>query len=255
MLPKGSSETSLVRIGDRLSTAIKDVGEVAVLLLLTFLLYLFFSFLLPIFPQPHGMVAMSELSAFSKAGLIRTYLFMTAGACALLGALLMSWAPSLTHQVAMNLWVTTFFFLWVDCIYALSAESHSYKFLLAFVAGLAFLYLFFFLLGYLGFRGGSTVGQVPWKVQIVQFWFWGWVGFYFGLSGLMAYNAFKSPGLQMPLALGALLLCFLNHLLALYLRKRSGKDVGALSLYGRWVFSAWFLILILAWGVQKWLLV
>jgi hypothetical protein len=237
-----------------LNTVIRDLVEVVVFLLLTFLLYLFFTFLLPIFPQPHGLVAMSELSAFSKGGLVRSYLFMTAGACGLLGALLMSWAPILTYQLTANLWITTFFFLWVDCIYALSAESHSYKFLLAFVTGLAFLYLFFFLLGYLGFKGGVSSAQVPWKVQAIQFWLWGWVGFYLGLSGLMTYNAFKSPGLQMPLALGALLLCFLNHLLALFLRKHSGKDVSAISLYGRWVFCAGFLLLVLAWGVQKWFL-
>lgn len=232
---------------------LKNLLETFAFVTLTLLLYFCFILTVPIFRDPHGLLVMNDLSTFTRSGSIKILLFFSACVCGLLGAFLLSWAPQLTTRVIANLWVTTFFFIWADSVLSLVRESKSYGFLTAFVCGLLFMALFFMALGHLGSKEASS-GQIPaWKIQAVHYWLWGWMGFYFSLSGFLVFNSFNYSGFHLPLAIGALLVCFLNYLLSLFLQKTSGRDVGAYSNAGRWIFSVWFISLTVAWMFHAWL--
>jgi hypothetical protein len=153
-----------------------------------------------------------------------------------------------------NLWGVVFLFAWVEPVFALSVETQSLKFTTTLALGAVFIYLFFFILHFLGMgMEGASAGVPHWKQKTVSFWIWGWIGFYFGLSILMALESLQhSSGFRLPLAFGAMVPCFFFYAFNLFLRKAEGVGQGRLSQVGRWVFVLWFLTLIGLWIVEKW---
>lgn len=231
---------------------IRDFLEIAAFLLLISFLYFIFIITIPIFRDPHGLLVMNELSDLSHSGFIKTLLFASAGACSLIGVLMIVWTPVFTPGVMANLWATTYFFTWIDTIFALSVNTQSLNFFSAFGIGIAFIYIFFLVLHSIGVQAPSPEGSSAWKSISIHYWIWGCMGFYLGLSGLLAFNSFRYDGLQLTLAFGAMMLCFLNYLLLLFLRKSYGKPIEKISLAGRFIFCVWSMGLLGAWIAQKW---
>ena len=233
---------------------IKDLFESAVFLLLTSFLYFVFIATIPVFRDPHGLLVMSELSDLSDSGSIKIILFISAGVFSLIGVFMMAWTPAFTPGVMANLWATTYFFAWIDTIFSLSIQTQSLNFFTVFGIGIAFIYLFFLILNALGPQINSAAQTRAWKSKAVHHWILGCMGFYLGLSGLLAFNSFRYQGLHLTLSFGAMAMCFLNYLLLLFLRKLDGKEVETVSSIGRFVFSVWSLGLICAWAIQEWFL-
>jgi len=231
----------------------KDYLETAFFLLLTLSLYFLYLITIPIFSEPHGLLAMSELSDITHSGIVLDLVFGSAILCVGLGVFMLNWLSFLTPGMMANLWATTYLFLWVDTIFSLSQQSKTYTFLLSLILGVCFIYLFFFVINYLDFTRAKDKTSAVWKIKIVHYWIWGWMGFYLGISGFFAFNSFGNEGLRMPLALGAVVLCFLYYLLILFLKKSEDKDLNQFSKFGRIFFSFWVLALTLLWFGQKWL--
>ena len=230
----------------------KDSLEVLLFFLLTGLLYFLFIVTIPLLRDSHGLLAMSELSDLSRSGLVLSLLFGSAVACVTSGVMLMYWVPFFTPGVMSNLWATTYFFIWIDSVFSLSLQSKSFKFLISLALGLFFIYLFFFLLNYLVIQNEKADPKSEWKIKIVHYWLWGWMGFYFGLSCFFAFHSLDYLGFRLPLAVGAMIVCFLYYLLSLFLKKSEGKDVESYSRIGRAFFLLWTLGLILIWLGPKW---
>ena len=231
----------------------KDYLETLLFLILTLSLYFLYLITVPIFREPHGLLVMSELSDSTQSGFVLGLLFGSALVCVLLGVLTLNWISVLSPGVMANLWATTYLFVWIDTVLSLSIRSKSYKFLNSLALGLIFIYLFFFVLNYLDFNNLKDRTLVPWKIKIVHYWIWGWMGFYLGLSGFFAFYSFEDGGLRMPLAVGAMIVCFINYLLILYLKKLDGKDLTRFSSSGRVFFTVWVLGLFMLWFGPKWI--
>lgn len=232
---------------------VKDYLEVVFFFVLTLSLYLLYLMTVPLFREPHGLLVMSELSDLTQSGFVLGFLFGSALVCVLLGVLILNWVSILSPGILANLWATTYFFVWIDTIFSLSIRSQSYKFFLSLAIGLAFIYLFFFVLNYLDVNRIKNRPEVPWKKKILYYWIWGWMGFYLGLSGFYGFNSFDNEGLKLPLAAGAMLICFLNYLLIMFFKKSEGKDLAKFSSSGRIFFTVWVLGLTALWLSQRWL--
>jgi hypothetical protein len=231
---------------------IKDVFETILLLFLSFLLYFVFFITFPFFREAHGLLVNSELSTLSRSGFVKQLMFGSAAACALMGALMISWAPRLTASTVASLWMVTYFFIWSDTVIALFNQSLSYQFLLAFGLALTFIFLFFLTLHFLGVQPAKPKSNSEWKANAIHYWTWGWMCFYFGLSILLAYHSLFYSSFHWPLALGAMLICFLNYLLVLFLRKSEGQSIDQFSRIGRVFFTSWLIGLVFVWSGQKW---
>ncbi len=234
---------------------LNDILEMALFLTLTSLLGCLFLLNVPLFQEPHGFLVMNELSDFSSTQLSSAALFGSALLCALLGSLVLKWAPALTMGMASNLWATTFFLLWVDSMFTLSVQSRSMRYLTLLGLGLLFLYFFFFTLHYLGFPGSPAEGpgEPSPKGGFVAYWLIGWMAFYFLGSIRLLFNAGAFPEFQGPLAMGFCALGFLNYLAFLHLKKHQGADLKGYSRAGKILFGLWFLALVAAEIGQKWM--
>ncbi len=151
-----------------------------------------------------------------------------------------------------NLWAMTYFFIWIDSIFSLSIQSKSFKYFTSLGLGLIFIYLFFFMVNYLCVQDEKANVVNGWKMKLVHYWLWGWMGFYFGLSCFFVFYSFEYTGFRLPLATGAMIVCFLYYLLCLFLKKSEGKDIERFSQMGRIFFAAWTFGLLAVWIGQKW---
>jgi hypothetical protein len=97
----------------------------------------------------------------------------------------------------------------------------------------------------------EKIKTMDWKPKLVSQWLWGWMGFYFGLSALMAYESLWDSPVRMVLAFGAMAICFFNYLLCLMLKKGEGAEGSRFSLSGRRFFTAWFSMLTLLWVAER----
>jgi hypothetical protein len=229
---------------------IKNGVEIGLFLGLTLGLYLLMALTLPFFQEAHGLLVMTDWADISRSGSIHTLLFASAAACAVLGTLLLEWIPSFTPGLMANLWSVTYFFIWIDSVFSLCLQSQSMRYLWALGLGVLFVYVFFLLLhGWV--PGREKLSPVEWKPKIVGQWLWGWMGFYFGLSCLMAYDSLWFLPSRMALAFGAMALCFFNYLLCLLLKKGDGAEGAGFSLGGRRFFTAWFTVLTLVWVAER----
>jgi len=170
----------------------------------------------------------------------------------LLGTIMMIWASVLTAGVMANLWATTYFFVWLDTVFALSAESQSFEFLVALSVGLIFIYLFFFVIHHLGFDSNPESLIPGTKTKILLYLIFGWMSFYFGLSCLLVFDSFYYGDLRCPLAVGAMCVCFLNYILSMFIQKSVGTNVDRFSKIGRMGFMIWSVALAISWAAQKW---
>lgn len=232
---------------------VKDGAEALLFFLFTFVLYLLFMMTVPILRETHGLLVMADLPEFTRDGLVLSLLFGSAAVCALLGALVLSWAPVFTIGVVANLFVTTFIFAWIDVVFTLAAQSRSWRYPLSLGLGCLFIYLFFFILELLRPSQAETTSPPTWKSKLVHYWLWGWMGFYLGLSFFLAFHTTMEPGSRFPLALAAMIICFLNYLLNLLLKKSEGKKVDQFSRVGRIIFTLWALGLLVLWVSFQWL--
>lgn len=232
---------------------VKWYFEVFLLFFLTAILVFLFFISAPISKDPHGFLMMNQLSDFSNNSLIKWGLFGSAAVCVALGMLLMSWITVLTAGIISNLFSTTYFLLWVDSVFALSIQFQTFDFLICFGAGLFFIYLFFFTMGYIDPRDKKTTEEKDHKEKLIHFWLIGWICFHFLISMILVFKSFKYFEPQIPLAVGFLGVCFLNYLLLLFLKKQQGNDIGIFSSVGRVIFSCWFLVIILMEIGQVWL--
>ena len=232
---------------------IKDFFEIFLFLSLTLSVYSLFIFTIPIAQEPHGWITLNGFDNPLWTGGINALIFGSALICALLGALMMTWVPALSPEVMRNLWALTYFFIWIDTIYVLSMEYQTVGFLVRLILGLVFIFLFFYFFQFLGFCPETEVVVANWRSQLVQYWTWGWMSFYFSVSFLLVYNSFKYSDFRVPLAFCALSVCFLNYFLSLFLQKTEGKNVDQYSKTGRTIFMIWFLVLIACWLGQKWI--
>jgi hypothetical protein len=236
----------------QLSYKVKDCFEMFLFLALTLSVYCLFIFTIPIAKEPHGWIALNGFDNPLWIGRIDALIFGSALVCALLGALMMEWIPALSPGVVQNLWVLTYFFIWVDTVFVLSMEYQTIGFLLRFVLGFVFIFLFFFALRFFGFQPETKTAVSNWKTGIVQYWTWGWMSFYFSISFLLIYNSFKYSDFRLPLAFGAFGVCFLNYVFSLFLLQSEGKIVDQYSRIGRTVFVIWFLVLLGCLAGRKW---
>ena len=229
---------------------IKNGVEIGLFLGLTLGLYLLMALTLPFFQEAHGLLVMTDWADISRNASIHTLLFFSAVACAILGTLLLEWVPSFTAGLMANLWSVTYFFIWIDAVFSLSLQSQSMRYLWALGLGVLFIYFFFLILQ---IRDSAIEKTKPleWKPKLVGQWLWGWMGFYFGLSCLMAYDSLWFLPSRMVLAFGAMALCFFNYLLCLLLKKSDGSKGGVFSLGGRRFFTAWFTVLTLVWVAER----
>lgn len=232
---------------------IKDFFEVFLFFVLTLSLYTLFIFTIPIARESHGWIALNGFDNPLWSNGIDALIFGSALVCALLGALMMSWIPVLSSEITRNLWVLTYFFVWIDTVFVLTVEYQTIGFLLRLIFGMIFIFLFFYVLRFLGFQPQTKMMVMSWKTQLIQYWTWGWMSFYFSISFLLTYNSFKYSDFRLPLAFGALSVCFLNYFFSLFLQKAEEKNVDRYSKAGRTVFIAWFLVLITCWLGQKWI--
>lgn len=230
---------------------IRDFFEAVLFLLLTSFFYFVFIVTIPVFKDPHGLLAMIELADLSRSGYIKTILFSSAGVFSLMGVLMVAWAPIFTPGIMANLWASTYFFTWIDTILILSIQSHSLHFFTAFGIGIAFIYVFFLVLNTMGSQIQGPEKVSTWKSKAVHVWVWGSAGFYLGLSGLLMLRSFNYDGFHLALAFGAMIVCFLNYLLGLFLAKEEGKKIEKVSFAGRVVFSIWLSSLAIVWILQK----
>ena len=237
---------------DRVTGFFKDLLETFLFSILTLLLYGLFIFTFPVFRDPHGWIVMNDLPDISKTVLVERLLFGSACICAFLGALMLAWAPALTPGIMSNLWATTYFFIWFDSVFSLSIEGQTFQCLIGLGFGLLMIYLFFFALHYFAWAPDGRAVSV-WKRNAVQYWVWGWIVIYFVLSCILAYRSLSDIGLQFPLALGTLIVCFLNYLLYLYLEKSEGKNIEGISRIGRLLFLLWTLALLFVWIGRQWI--
>lgn len=223
---------------------------------MTLFLYLLYIISIPIFSLSHGLLVMYDLPNLTRSGFASGLMFGSAVVFVLLGSLMMSWAPQMTAGMASNLWTATYFFIWVDNVITLTTQSKSLKYSEVFGISFVFIYVFFFVLNFIKYQNSQTISVTSsenhWKIRIIIVWIWGWMCFYLGISGLLVFNSFHYFGYQIPLALGAMLLCFLNYLFYLYMEKTQGKEVEPISKIARIVFSLWFLVLITLWIIRKW---
>src|SRR5260370_42499932 len=119
---------------------VKNGLEVLLFVLLTCFLYFLFIITVPILRDSHGLLAMSYLSDLSRCGLVFSLLFGSAGACVLLGILVINWVSFFSPGVMANLWATTYFFIWIDSLFSLSVQSKSFKYLTSLGVGIFFIY-------------------------------------------------------------------------------------------------------------------
>ncbi len=232
---------------------LNNVVQVSLFLILTFVLYFLFVLTIPIFQDSHGLLAVNELADISRRGFLKELIFGSALVCALLGTVMLSWVPLLAPGVIASLWSTTYFFIWIDTVFALSVQAQSLTFIWTLAVGMIFLNLYFYFLGFLAPMEISGYKPGLWKSKFLVYWFCVWMSFYFGLSILMALNSFEYPGFRLPLAFGAVALCFLNYLLYLYLKKSEGGNVENISRWGRFVFTLWLICLVAIGIGQKWI--
>jgi hypothetical protein len=233
---------------------IKNVLELTLFILLTFLLYVLFILTIPMFGDSHGLIALNELTSVSRSGIVKGLILLTAVICVFSGVILMDFDKSLTPSVMAHVWSLTYFYVWADSVLWFSAQDPSLSFFKTFVVGLAFIYLFFLALTYLGFpeeREGEE--KNPKKLEVVHYWLWLWISFYFALSFLLVYHSFFFTD-RLLLAVGAMILCLVYFLLGMHLRKSEGKDVAGYSYIGRLVFILGFLGLAAAWIIKRWVI-
>jgi hypothetical protein len=230
----------------------KEFVEIFILLGLTLSIYGLFIFTIPLAQEPHGWIALNGFDNPLWISGIEVLIFGSALICALLGALMMAWVPVLPPEVIRNLWLLTYFFIWIDTVFLLTTEYQTYGFVLRLVLGLLFIFIFFYFLQFLGYRPETDTMVPNWKTRVVQYWLWGWMSFYFSLSFLLAFNSYRYSDFRLPLAFGALSVCFFNYVLSLFIQKAEGKNVDQYSKTGRTVFAVWFLILAACWFGQKW---
>lgn len=231
---------------------VKDSVEAILFIFLTFSLYLLFMVTVPILKETHGLLVMADLPEYTRDGLITKLLFGSAGACVLLGVLIRSWVPAFSTGVLANLFAATFLFLWIDLVSALTIQTKTWHYFSSLGIGFIFIYLFFFFLDYLNHFQEESSTISSWKAQLVPYWLWGWMGFYLGLSLFLAFHFIMEPGPRFLLAMGAMIVCFLNYLLNLFFKKSQGKDVGHFSLAGRIFFTLWALGLFILWIGFQW---
>ncbi len=208
--------------------------ELFLFVLATFALLLLQLLALPLFREAHGLVVTNDLSEFSRGFLVKVLLFSSAGLCVLLGSLVNRWVPVLTPGMMANLWGTLFLFTWMDAVFALSVEVQSLLFVAALGIGVIFIYLFFFIIHYL--VPPSPAAAEPWKTMFLTLWIWGWMGFYLGLSGLMAF--------------GSLVPCFLFYALGQFMKNTKKESV--LSKPAGWAFALWTAGLTGLWILERW---
>jgi hypothetical protein len=232
---------------------IKNILELTLFVLLTFLLYVLFILTIPMFRDSHGLIALNQLTSVSRAGIVKGLILLSAVVCVFSGVILMDLAKSLTPGVMAHVWSLTYFYVWADSVLWFSAQDSALSFFKTFVVGLAFIYLFFLVLTYLGFqeeREGEERNLR--KIEIVHYWIWLWISFYFALSFLLAYHSFFYSTDRLVLAVGAMILCLVYYLLGLHLRKTEGKDMKWYLFFGRLVFTFGFLVLAAAWIIKRW---
>jgi hypothetical protein len=235
-----------------LSSKFKDYFEVSLFFSLTLSIYCLFIFTIPIAQETHGWIALNGFDNPLWNNGIELLIFGSALICALLGALMMVWVPSLPPEVTRNFWALTYFFIWIDTVFDLSTENQTFGFLLSLLLGLVFIFLFFYFIYFLGFQPDTNKIIPNWKTQVVQYWTWGWMSFYFALSFLLIFNSFRYSDFRLPLAFGALSVCFFNYILSLFIQKSEGKNVAQYSKTGRIVFAVWLLVLIACCFGRKW---
>jgi hypothetical protein len=231
-----------------LTHKIRDFFEVFLFFVLTLALYTLFIFTIPIARESHGWIALNGFDNPLWRNGIDTLIFGSALVCALLGALMMSWVPVLSSQVTRNLWVLTYFFIWIDTVFLLSIEYQTIGFLLRLILGMTFIFLFFYILHVLGFQTQVKTMTTDWKFQLIQYWTWGWMSFYFSLSFLLVYNSFKYSDFRLPLAFGALSVCFINYIFSLFMQRSEGGKTERYSKIARIIFISWAIILLVSAG-------
>jgi len=231
---------------------LKAVSVIFLFVLLTLALYLVFFMTVPVFRDPHGLLVMNELPVPSQSSLIKEMLFGSAVICALLGTLMMNWVPNLRAGTLGILWVLTYSFIWFDTVLALWMQTREMDYVVLFLMSLLFIGFFFGVLSYLGFPHVTPELGASWGVEVVHAWLWGWMCFYFGLSGRFIFNSIFYSTDHFPLALGSQMVCFLNYLLYLHLRKSEGKAIDQLSGIGRIIFIVWTVLLFLFWIGRQW---
>jgi hypothetical protein len=224
---------------------VKEYFEFFLLFFLTAVLVFLFLLLIPIFKDPHGFLVVNQLSDFSNNSPTLWSLFGSAAVCAVLGALLMSWTSVLTVGSISSLFSMTYFLLWVDSVFSLSVQFQTFDFLKSFGMGLLFIYLFFFTIGYVDLRNEKILIKSRWKGELISNWLIGWICFYFLISIILVFKSFKYFEPQVSLAIGFFGICFLNYLLFLLLKKKSGNENPIFSKMGRIFFSCWLLIIVL----------
>jgi hypothetical protein len=235
-----------------LTHKIKDFFEVFLFLALTLSVYVLFIFTIPIAKEPHGWIALNGFDNPLWIGGIDVLIYGSALVCVLLGALMMAWVPALPLEIVRNLWILTYFFIWVDTVFVLSMEYQTIGFLIRLILGFVFIYLFFLVLHFLGFQPETKPTVSNWKTELIQYWTWGWMSFYCSLSFLLIYDSFKYSDFRSPLAFGALSVCFFNYVFSLFLLKSEGKNVDRYSKIGRNVFAIWLLVLMVCWAGKTW---
>jgi len=232
---------------------LKNISLVLLFILLTLLLYLVFFVTVPVFRDPHGLLVMNELPVPSQSTLIKELLFGSAVVCVLLGSLMMNWVPPLKALILGLFWALTYGYVWLDTILALWIQTHEKDYAFVFLMGLLFIGLLFFILDYFGFPETKSEASSFRGSEVVHAWLWGWICFYFGLSGRLIFNSFFYSAYHFPLALGALVVCFLNYLLYLHIKRTEGKEIGPLSKIGRLVFTVWMVLLLVLWIYYQWI--
>jgi hypothetical protein len=232
---------------------IENVFETILFFLLTGLFYFLVMVNVPLFGDLHGLIVMNELPIHSFNGLVMDSLFGSAVVYVFLGIMMMSWEPLFTPAMMAVLWALTYFVIWIDTVLSLSIETRKFNFLGVFGLGLIFIFFFFFILNQLGFGHEKHKVKSQWKLDAVYYWILGVMTSYFTISGVLIFNSFYHQETNLPLATGIMVVCFLNYLLCLFLRKSVGKEIDFFSNAGRIVFTLWSAALILVWIGRKWI--
>jgi len=235
-----------------LSKFVNNLLEVTIFTFLTAIFYCLYIVTTPIFKEPHCFLVMSELSGTLPPGLLYKLIFGSAIICVLLGVIVLHWISFFSPEVMANFWTSTYIFIWIDTVLTISVKKESFKILVPLGIGLFFIYIFFISLNFLNFGNEKNKTIDPWKILFLNYWFWGWMGFYFGLSVFLTFNSFYNHKYYLFLATASMMVCFLNYLLCLFIKRASGKDVESFSRKGRLIFLFWFFSLILIWVGQKW---
>lgn len=201
----------------------------------------------------HGWIALNGFDKPLWLGWVQWFVFGSALVCAMLGVLMMKWVPVLAPEMVRNLWVLTYFFIWIDTVLALSLEYQTYNFIIGLLLGLLFLFLFFHLIRVLGYFPQAESYVPDWKSQAVHYWTWGWMSFYFSLSLLLVFESYKYADSRFAFSFGALAVCFLNYIFSLFLNKAEGNPIEGYSKKGKMFFVIWFLILLVGSLSEKWI--